>query len=200
MRDQRGGRPRRRAEEGFTVLETVVVAAILSVILPIAFGVVLGFQNTVLRAGARSLTNDQVHLGVEQLDRQVRSATILYPPANESYGGLAAGFSLRIYTQANSTSLCDQWKVANGSLQTRTWPPGATSASSWRVVADHIVNAGSNPPFVLDANQSFLGLLDVDVLANESTSQGANLEVRESVQARDAPLTIAPTCNTIPPG
>ena len=187
-------RVRRRTEAGTTLVEMVVVMALLSVILGIVFSVLVSMQNAENRVNGRSQTNDQVRLAVEQIDRQVRSGNVLYPPDQEGTyagAGIPAGFSMRIYTQANDVEKCVQWRVANGAMQTRSWAPLSTwrlhnDVTGWRTVADHIVNGTGNPPFLLDPGAAFNGrLINIDVIANVNSHAGSNVEGKASIAGRN---------------
>ena len=92
---------------------------------------------------------DQARLGVQQLDRQIRSGNLIYNPAaeNDSANGIQPGLSLRVYTQSNSVQRCVQWRIYNKLLQTRSWTTTwqvDDIVTAWRTVADHIVN--TRPP------------------------------------------------------
>jgi len=183
---KRRARPvRRRDERGTTLVEMVIVMSLLSVILGIVLAALVSMQNTENRVNGRSQTNDQVQLAVQQIDRQVRSGNVLYPPDQEGINagtGIPAGFSMRIYTQANGLAKCVQWRVTSGNLQSRSWEPIPLSpwyrnASAWRTVADHIVNGSSNPPFALDPAAAYSGrLINIDVIANSNAKAGSNVE------------------------
>jgi hypothetical protein len=161
-------------------------------------------QNAENRVNNRSQTNDQVRLAVEQIDRQVRSGNLLYPPSqegNNAGAGIPAGFSMRVYTQANGDEKCVQWRVTGGALQSRSWQPIPNgTVSAWRTVADHIVNTTANPPFVLDPGASFAGrLINVDIIANQRSNAGANVEGKSSITGRNQ-VGVADRCtDSMPP-
>jgi type II secretory pathway component PulJ len=168
----------------------MVVMGLLSIILGIVLAALVTMQNTENRVNNRSQTNDQVRLAVEQIDRQIRSGNLIYPPnqeGNNAGTGIPAGFSMRVYTQANGDEKCVQWRVTGGALQTRSWEPIPDGAvSGWRTVADHIVNTTASPPFVLDTTSSYGGrLINVDVIANQRTNTGANVEGKSSITGRN---------------
>jgi type II secretory pathway pseudopilin PulG len=183
---------RRRSEAGTTLIEMTVVMGLLSAVMGIVLAALVSMQNAENRANGRSQTNDQVRLAVEQIDRQVRSGNVLYPPSSEGNNagaGIAGGFSMRIYTQANGLEKCVQWRITGGKMQARSWTPTwrlDTQVSSWRTVADHIVNGTSNPPFALDSGAAFGGrLINVDVIANVNTHTGSNVEGKASIAGRN---------------
>jgi type II secretory pathway component PulJ len=198
---------RRRTEAGTTLVELLVVMSLLSVIMGIVLAGLVSMQNTENRVNNRSQTNDQVRLAVEQIDKQVRSGNVLYDPALEGANagsGIAAGFSMRVYTQANGVQRCVQWRVTGATLQARSWSQAWQSdnaVSDWRTVADHVVNTSSNPPFALDPTAGFGSrLVNIDVIANVRSDTGANVEGKTSVTGRNTQYGYDPVvCNVVPP-
>jgi prepilin-type N-terminal cleavage/methylation domain-containing protein len=161
-------RTRLQPEEGFTLVEMVVAMGILSLVLIVFFSTLSAIQGAVARQDNLSQTNDQARLALQELDREIRSANIIYDPATESYkpSGIAvSGFALRAYTQSNygtgrSTYVCALWQITTSqALQVRTWPPQQPSqATAWRTVAEGIVNsavpsaASPTPAFSLSSS------------------------------------------------
>jgi type II secretory pathway pseudopilin PulG len=197
---------RRRCEQGTTLVELLVVTGLLGGVLSIVLAALVSVQNTENKVNIRKQSNDQVRLAVEQIDRQVRSGNVLYDPATEGSNagsGIAAGFSMRIYTQANGIERCVQWRVTSGKLQSRSWAQTWQvdgNVSGWRTVSDHIVNTTSQPPFSLDPSSGFgQRLINVDVLANVRSDTGSNVEAKTSVTGRNTQYGYDPVvCNTIP--
>jgi len=179
---------------------------LLSVVLTAVLATLVSIQNTENKVNIRKQSEDQVRLAVEQIDRQVRSGNVLYDPAAEGTNAgssIAAGFSMRIYTQANGVQRCVQWRVSGGKLQSRSW---ATTwqidgnVSGWRTVADHIVNTSSNVPFALDPSSNYgQRLINVDVIANVRSDTGSNVESKSSVTGRNTEFNYDPAvCQVIP--
>jgi len=201
---------RRRTEAGTTLVEMVVVMSLLSAIMGIVLAALVSMQNAENRVNGRSQTNDQVRLGVEQIDREVRSGNVPYDPATEGSNagsGIPTGFSMRVYTQANGVQKCVQWRVTAGKLQSRSWTTSwrvDNQVSGWRTVADHIVNPTSTPPFAQDTSPNFGGqrgshLMNVDVIANVNSATGSNVEAKASITGRNFQYTGDPgICNDIP--
>jgi type II secretory pathway component PulJ len=201
---------RRRTDAGTTLIEMVVVMGLLSVILGIVLSVLVSMQNAENRVNGRSQTNDQVKLAVQDIDRQVRSGNVPYNPATEGTNagsGIPTGFSMRVYTQANGTQKCVQWRVTGGKLQSRGWTTSwriDNQVSGWRTVADHIVNSSSTPPFVLDTSPNFGGttnprLINIDVIANVNSNAGSNVEGKASITGRNFQYGGDPAvCSDIP--
>jgi type II secretory pathway pseudopilin PulG len=181
------------------LVELLVVMGLLSVILSVVLAALVSMQSTENRVNTRNQTNTQVRLAVEQIDRQVRSGNVLYDPANEGNNagtGTPAGFSMRVYTQANGIERCVQWRVNGGKLQSRSWTTTWTTdnqVSAWRTIADHIVNTSSTPPFALDPATNFGGrLINIDVIANVRSNTGSNVEGKTSVTGRNTQFGFDP--------
>jgi type II secretory pathway component PulJ len=207
----------KRGEEGFTLVETMVASALLIIVLGMCFTFMVSMQNVVSREDSRAQSNDQAALAAHEVDRQIRSGNVLYDPSQEGANAgtnpdgtaIPAGFSLRIYTQANGTERCVQWRVLNTkALQKRSWSEAWESdnqVSQWATVATGIVNTSSQPPFALDSSSGFGGsansrLVNIDFVANNNTKKGASTEVQLSVSGRNTEYfpTNSGLCTDIP--
>jgi type II secretory pathway component PulJ len=189
-----------------TLIELVITTMLLGIVMAVIFGALDSVQRTFTTADQRGQTNDQVRLAANDIDRMVRSGNVLYDPATETLAnsGVAPGYSLRIYTQANGNQRCVQWRVISGFLESRAWTTTWQldgDVSEWRKVADHIVN--TSPPFTLDSNAAFGGrIINVDLLADVGTaaaSHVAPVEEKVSVTGRNTEYGYDPVvCNTVP--
>jgi prepilin-type N-terminal cleavage/methylation domain-containing protein len=210
-------RDRIHSDEGMTLVELLVAMSILGIVVMAFLGVMGSVQRGFERQSARSQSNDQARLAVEEIDREIRSGNVLYDPASESdpANGIAAGMSLRVYTQSNGnirtpSSVCVQWRIQNQLLERRQWATNwlddpDTLVSPWHTVADHIMNRTVSPAvtaFTLDQSQAQFGsrIVKIRILANENPSYGQTVEIDESVTGRDTefgyPVNI---CSSIPP-
>jgi prepilin-type N-terminal cleavage/methylation domain-containing protein len=142
---------RLRGEDGFTLLELIVATAILGVVMVIFTAVLASVQTAVGRETDRSASNDQARLAVEQLDREVRSANVLYDPALEGTQpghttdclnwNTCPGMSLRVYTQSNAGqhnpgNRCVQWRITTAQQQNvndTAWLPEVLQRRDWAV-------------------------------------------------------------------
>jgi prepilin-type N-terminal cleavage/methylation domain-containing protein len=155
-------------QTGFSLLELLVAMAILMIVTGIFIPVLIQSQTTINRASARSISNDQARLAVEELDKEIRSGNVLYdpsacppPPGNPagpatcvSSEGITQYMSLLIYTQTNASSRnpgnqCVMWRITPADstgasrLERRAWSVNWQSdgiVSAWRDVADSVVN------------------------------------------------------------
>jgi prepilin-type N-terminal cleavage/methylation domain-containing protein len=161
-------RSRVKSEAGFTLVEMLIAMSLLTIVMVVFLSALFASQTTVNRSTARSTSNDQARLALQELDKEVRSGNVLYDPSNcppppVSPGGpptcfpsdgITQNMSLLVYTQTNANSRnpgnqCVQWRItqpdANGlsELQRRAWSVNWQSDGfvfGWRDVADNIVN------------------------------------------------------------
>lgn len=144
---------------------------IFGVLIAIVISVLVTVQLQTRDTLGRARGIDQVRLGLEQIDRQVRSGNVISDPAAETvaHSGVAPYYSLRVYTQTDGVYQCVQWRVRiaagakSGVLEYRSWQPGWATlggVTGWRVVARDVVapavspideaNPLSWPPFYVD--------------------------------------------------
>jgi prepilin-type N-terminal cleavage/methylation domain-containing protein len=140
-----------RDERGMTLVELLVAMSIMSIVLLVFSTVLSSVQRGVVTQDKLNQNLDQVHLAVQELDRELRSGNVLYDPMLEngsgaggltSCDGCVSGYTLRVYAQNNGVPGCVLWKVDDQRrLMTRSWPPNQPDAAgSWRVVATDVVN------------------------------------------------------------
>jgi type II secretory pathway pseudopilin PulG len=203
-------RRRLRGDEGLSLAEVMVTLSLLAVVSTIFLSLLSSVQRGVEKQADRSNDNDQARLAVEELDREIRSGNVLYDPAAEP-APYTPYYSLRIYTQTNANTRvpgnrCVQWRLDAGRLQRRDWstidPTG--SVSSWRTVAESVVNQTVSPPvraFQLDpdVNKGRRSLL-VAVVVQTNAGSGSPVRVEQSVTGRNTSYGYpAGVCNVIPP-
>jgi prepilin-type N-terminal cleavage/methylation domain-containing protein len=203
-------------DRGFTLIEVMVTAGLMTVIAGICLSFLLSAQTTEAQSQVRTAINDQIQLAVQQIDQEVRSGNLIYSPQDEASGlagqpctpasvpsdsCVASGYSLRVYTQANGANKCVQWRVYQTDLQSRSWNVDSSSATGWHTVADHIGNAdvsGSAAPFSLDSTPSYGGrMLDINLVVSEG---GGNTgQVQSSITGRNTEYGYPNTvCATVP--
>jgi prepilin-type N-terminal cleavage/methylation domain-containing protein len=207
--DLRGFRPR-TDEAGQTLVELMVSLAILGVVLAIFLGVLAWVQTALTRETARTTTEDQVRLAMEAIDRDVRTATVLYDPAVETP---AAYFGLRVAHRNTTSSViqCIQYRVQNQTLLRRTWTSGdLTSASGWRTMAETVLNstsAAADRPFQLETTAaagygSTLGsrIVDVTFVVNAKSGSSTSNDVRITSSMSIRNQTSGDPCTPVPSG
>lgn len=150
-------------EAGMTLVELVVAMAILSIVLTVFLTTFVVVQKAATKEDLQSQNNDNTRLALENMDRLVRSGNVLYDPAapssNPNTAGCVAYQCFLVYTQANGTtaqpSVCVEWRVTSGGLETRSWVPGQVPAATWRVIASGVLNQVVTPSlrtFQIDAD------------------------------------------------
>src|SRR6476620_2825080 len=111
-------RRRLRSQAGFTLLEMLIAMSLLTIVVVIFLSALATSQTTVNRSTARSVSNDQSRLAMQELDREIRSGNVLYDPANcppppvdplggptcDPAEGITGNMTLLIYTQTNANS------------------------------------------------------------------------------------------------
>jgi prepilin-type N-terminal cleavage/methylation domain-containing protein len=217
-------RRRFRSEEGMTLVELVVVLSILSLVLVIFGQVLAGVQRATARQSDRSGSNDQARLAIEEMDKEIRSGNVLYDPgltgpghpwSDDASNQIYPGMALLIYTQTNAVNRnpgnrCVQWRIAGGQLTRRDWTTTWQTdglVSSWRLIADHIVNQPTpptppaTPAFALDPDPNKGGrTIIVTFLVNQNPNSGQNVKIQASISGRNTEYGYpSNVCATIPP-
>jgi prepilin-type N-terminal cleavage/methylation domain-containing protein len=197
-------------QAGQTLVELMVSMAILGVVLAIFLGVLAWVQTALTRETTRSTTEDQIRLAMEAIDRDVRTATVLYDPAVETP---TAYFGLRVaHRNTNSTTIqCIQYRVENQVLERRTWTSGNLgSVSAWRTMAENVVNSTSSAadrPFQLETTAaagygSTLGsrIVDVTFVVNAKSGSSTSNDVRLTSSMSIRNQTSGDPCTPVPSG
>jgi prepilin-type N-terminal cleavage/methylation domain-containing protein len=203
-------RLRRRlgSEAGFTLIELMISMSLLSVVMVIFLTALSTAQSTMNRSSARSTSNDQARLAVQELDKEIRSGNVLYdpatcppPPGNPAgpptcYSGLGItqNMTLLVYTQTNANTRnpgnqCVQWRISPvdssgvSRLERRAWSVNWQTdgiLTGWRDVADAVVNR--QPP----GGGPAVPLFSLDLTA----SYGSRV-IKVNIQTNGAPKLVA---------
>jgi prepilin-type N-terminal cleavage/methylation domain-containing protein len=200
MRDKFWQLRRRMPHDGgITLVELLVTMTIFSMVLAMCYTVLITIQKQTKDEMARADAVGEARLALQQIDRQVRSGNVLYDPVAEPLP-----LSMRIYTQSNGDQRCVQWQVDGGVLRSRSWSPTWQTdgiVSGWQVIAHHVVNTASTPPFALQGGSSAYGsrLVDITLKVKSPDSDGNPIDVVSSLSGRNTAYGYDPTiCNPAP--
>jgi type II secretory pathway pseudopilin PulG len=195
-----------------TLVELLVSMSILSIVMVIFSTMLMSAQRTVVTVDLISRANDQARLGIEQLDKELRSGNVISDPSGAitGYTGDAPAYQrLLIYTQANATvrggSVCELWQITStDELQARTWLPGSNSwLSGWRTVAESIVNRSTGTRAFELTGDPLKGnrTLNIHLMVNPDYDHapGSTVELQASLTGRNTSYNY-PTniCQTLP--
>jgi prepilin-type N-terminal cleavage/methylation domain-containing protein len=183
-----------RQEQGFTLVETMMALVVFALLLAMLGPIYLAAQGS--QSDTQSVLNadNAVRPALQLLVTQINSANVLYNPAEEGSAagsGIGPGFSLRMQTDAYGHQVCAQWRVANGRLEERTWPPtwqSGQSAPGWIVQATGIVNTSSQPPFSLGSSSSYAQNLVKLAFEVSGSSPGSSAAAGTTNPAATAPV------------
>jgi len=182
----------RSSDEGWTFVELAVVLGLMGIVAAALIGFLTASQTTFGRQVSRSVSNDELRLAIQSIDREVRSGNVIYDPAGESWSTeIASGMALRVYSQTNGDPRCVQWRItADGELQRRSWkstdPEG--TKSGWRIVATGIRNREEDPPVAAFERPSGQpNILNVQLRTNEGDTdkKGSTVQVDVSISGRN---------------
>lgn len=139
----------RKSDRGLTLVELMVAMSLLLIGLTMFGSVLFTVQQTSKRQLAIGQANDDIRIGFQELDRQMRSG---YVAATGTISGADA--SVKLYTEMRGAGRCVAWAIFGAGdgpqkLWTTSWAPGVgapslpASGSGWRLVATDIVNTSN---------------------------------------------------------
>jgi type II secretory pathway component PulJ len=196
MSGRRALRVRLSEQSGLTLAELLVAMIVSAFVLTAFLGVMVNAQKDIIHQQYRTRTNDQARLAMEQIDRELRSGTVVYDPTSNPY-------LLTFETQANATSgvtgsaaqRCVQYRISSSKLmEKRTWTPGGTPGSSGWTVAEGILNqTQSVPAFAFDSSTAVYGygtttgtrVVNIVLVVNAYSSDSATDRITSSIALRN---------------
>jgi prepilin-type N-terminal cleavage/methylation domain-containing protein len=196
-------------DRGFSLIELMVVLAVMGLIMTAFLGLLASVQRSLVRETNRSTTMDQARLAMEGIDRQVRSGSILCVPTTGTnpYYTLTL-YGPNAYSTLSSSNRWVQYQVQSQMLQRRQY---TSSWSSWRTVATGILNSTpsgttTDVPFLPDTASQYAStsgasrLVNVTFVVNsqpsDSTSGTPKLQSAIAIRNQDSTLS----CSSIPSG
>ncbi|MFN2545474.1 MAG: type II secretion system protein J [Actinomycetota bacterium] len=200
-------------EAGMTLPELLISMVVASLILTAFLTIMVGVQKDIIHQQNRTQTNDEARQAIEQIDRELRSGTVLYDPINERNASnvLISYYGLRFETQANAPTrggrTCVQYRIENNRLLRRSWPTGnEVAATGWWVVAEGLQNVTQSVhafEFTTDTSQGYnspLGprVVNIVLLVNAKTTDSATSRITSSIAIRNQ--SVGDPCTPVPSG
>jgi prepilin-type N-terminal cleavage/methylation domain-containing protein len=132
-----------RDDKGFTLMEVMVGAALMSVVMAVATSGFVSMYHTADKTEANALTESNLMLSFAKLDREVRYAYRVNPPYMANTNTFAVDYVL---ADNQNVMQCVQLTlpVAGGALIRKQWPLASNSANPAAVtsgVATNLVTA-----------------------------------------------------------
>jgi type II secretory pathway component PulJ len=130
-----------------TMVEAVVAVSLLVTVFGLALPAIVIVMRSVGGEEQRALANDEAHVAMAQLERDVRSGNVIGSPS--AFAGLD-GMEFRVFTQTNGAPFsCVHYRVQNDRLERRVRPAGGEHVglwpSGWQLVASGVLNRTENP-------------------------------------------------------
>lgn len=193
----------RRDDGGFSLIELLVglaLTALMMSVVPSLFDTVTTASTT---AQGTSIGSEQADLAIQNLDRQVASASQVCIPSQvtssesattETYDGNPAGWALRVYqVEPSGVSQWEQWVVdpTAGVMREETFTPGG-AGNGWETVAHTLYNTTippfQEPPAAAGSPQEIL----IDLQVSEQPGRlRQTLEMKSAVSAFSTPYSPA---------
>ena len=188
-------RRRLSSQSGLTLAELMVAMIVSGFVLTAFLSVMVQAQRDIIHQQNRTSTNDQARLAMTQIDRELRSGTVVYDPTSNPY-------LLTFETQANAASgvvgssaqRCVQYRISSQRLEKRQWTPGATPGTTGWTVAEGLQNVTQGiPAFSLDTSTSVYGygtttgtrVVNIVLVVNAKTSDSATDRITSSIALRN---------------
>jgi len=200
MKAKARSKSRNVSDEGYTLVEALVVMLIFGVVFAIIMGVLIQVSYSAADNMTRVSQVRNAELGLMQIDRQVRSGNVILDPADEAEpdSGVEPGASLRVFTQTDGVHQCVQWRVRTdgddtGVLEYRSWDPSwedlGIEVTEWAVVArDLVADADGPQPFRRTDSSDDSGQtssVDVEIFVQAERTRSAPTAVRTTLTGRN---------------
>jgi prepilin-type N-terminal cleavage/methylation domain-containing protein len=149
LRRTRGRLVRGREDRGYSLVELIVALALSALIMSVVPSLFQTVTTASTSAQGTAIGSEQADLAIQNLDRQVASASQVCLPTQVTTAQTATGgWALRIeQVEASGVPQWEQWVVdpASGVMQEESFTPGG-AGNGWETVARTIYNT-TIPPF-----------------------------------------------------
>ena len=209
-------------ECGTTLIELMVAIALMSFVGLIFFSQLTSVQSVTVKQADRSQNNDSALRAIHELERQIRSANVLYDPSAavsplDAANGIIPRYNLRLYHQAHADvtsapviNRCGQWRIFQERLEYREWSPQWSTdgyVTGWQTKAEDVANLTVSPhvpafEVPVDSAQIKYGerLLNVSLVTSVNEDNGRPTVLQSSIAGRNAGFDfLSDVCDDIPP-
>lgn len=153
-------------ERGVSLVELLLALALTAVVCVLVVPVLSAIDASQAGTDQQTVAASTIATTLMPLSTEIASAAVLYspdPPAgdpNWTLQGVSteAGDALLVLSEADGTLRCDQWALANGSIEQRSWTPGTTATVPFLSVAPAVWPPRSPPFTVVDGPPAAVSL------------------------------------------
>ncbi|BEL12121.1 hypothetical protein Q0Z83_103120 [Actinoplanes sichuanensis] len=140
---RRGKRVRRRGDEGYSLVEVLVAASLMSVVMAVSVTAVLQIYSSVNRTEETVSVRDAIDVSFRRLDRELRYATWV-SDAKAVNGRWYLEYALPVNQKLESP--CRQIKLDNGVLTLASWTlPSSTPANPFIIASGVTADTTKGP-------------------------------------------------------
>ncbi|MEU4157532.1 prepilin-type N-terminal cleavage/methylation domain-containing protein [Actinoplanes sp. NPDC026670] len=145
---RREKRVRRRGDEGYSLVEVLVAASLMSVVMAVSVTAILQIYSSINRTEETVSVRDAIDVSFRRLDRELRYATWV-SDAKAVNGRWYLEYALPL--DKNSEYPCRQIKLENGVLTLASWKLPSTSPANPFVIASGVTADTTKGPVELYA-------------------------------------------------
>lgn len=127
---------RRRDDEGYSLVEVLVAASLMSVVMAVSVTAVLQIYSSINRTEETVAVRDAIDVSFRRLDREMRYATRVNPPGKVN-GRWYVEYELPI-TDGSTNAPCRQLKLENGVLTLSSWKLPASTPENPFIIASGV--------------------------------------------------------------
>jgi type II secretory pathway pseudopilin PulG len=153
-------------DAGFTLIDTLMSTVVMTIVMAVFTTSILSMYRSARSVEARSVTQTEMAVTMQRMDREVRYAVGISRP----YGG---NKYVDFLTVLQGTKQCVQLRVLNGVLARRIWTYQQPPGTAWATLTTGVTSA---TPFAYVGPTPTLGLqqLTVTLTAGSGSGKDAN--------------------------